>query len=118
MLAIQLPAHLIISKAIHPQLQVLIIKRSHRHRIMQLRLRLLHIHLNPRTADLPLVDTMAHNDRLLLFRVLLLLLVEGVVVAIFPIYLGLPQVASEAGKWPQNGKLPYPALRLPSHQVR
>lgn len=98
MLAIQLLPHPTINRAIRRQRQVLIIKRSSHHHIMQLRLQFLHIHLNPHTADLPLEDTTAHNDHLLLFRALLLLLVEGAVVAIFPIYLGRPRVVSEAGR--------------------
>ena len=98
MLAIQLLPHPTINRTIRHQQQVLIIKRSNHHRIMQLRLQFLHIHLNLHTADLPLEDTTAHNDHLLLFKALLLLPVGGVVVAIFPIYLGHPRVVAEAEK--------------------
>ena len=94
--------HLITSKTILLQLQVLIIKHSnHRHIIRpQPQPQRLYIHLNPRTADLLLEDTTAHNnDLLFLTNHLLLLLVEVVVVVTFPIYPGLPRAAAEVGRW-------------------
>ena len=116
MLLTQLLPHLTTSRTIRrQQLQVLIIKHSNHHHIMQPHLQRPYTRLTPRIADLLPEDIMARNDLLFLTNQLLLLLVEVVVVAISPIYLGRLRAAAEVGRWSLNVKLPYPALKLLSH---